>query len=265
MSETGAARTAPSETNAPSVDRRPEASIVVPPRRDVDSGPRRWTAGRVTALAIGSVLVLVAVVLLGGGGTALWADRTQRDPAGYITTDVHRFSTSGSALVTERTDLGTAGTGWLYSPGVLDEARIRVVPAKPGSTLFVGIGPSVDVDRYLAGVSQTLIADFWTGSVESVGGGSPESAPASQNFWVASDTGTGTRTVTWDPTAGSWTVVVMNADTRPGVDVRADLGAWLPAVPWIGVGLLAGGAIFLIGGVLFIRGATRRRETNAVT
>jgi hypothetical protein len=63
---------------------------------------------------IGGLLVLLSLALLGTGGTALWADRTQRD-AGYVTTDVHQFSISGSALMTEPTDLGSAGVGWLYS------------------------------------------------------------------------------------------------------------------------------------------------------
>ena len=58
--------------------------------------PSGWTPGRITALVIGALLVLVSIGLLGVGGTGLWADLTQRDPAGYVTTDVHAFSTSGS-------------------------------------------------------------------------------------------------------------------------------------------------------------------------
>ena len=81
-----------------------------------------------------------------------------------------------------------------------------------GSPLFVGIGPSADVDRYLAGVSHTLISDFWSDSVQAIGGGMPGSPPGTQDFWVASATGTGAQTLTWDPANGSWTVVVMNAD-----------------------------------------------------
>ena len=87
----------------------------VPPRPEVAASPSRWTGGRIAALVIGVVLVLLALPLLGGGGTALWADLTQRD-GGYATTDVHEFSTGGSALATVSTDLGSAGVGWLYSP-----------------------------------------------------------------------------------------------------------------------------------------------------
>ncbi len=199
------------------------------PRPEAAARRPGWTAGRSAALVIGALLALVSVVFLGSGGTVLWADRTQRD-AGYVTTDVHEFATPGSALVIERTTLGSAGTGWLYSPALLDKVRIRVTATNPGAALFAGIGPSADVDRYLAGVDRTVISDFRTDSVAVVSGGTAASAPGTQDFWVASATGTGIRTLTWTPADGSWTVVVMNADGRPGVDVRADLGARLPAL-----------------------------------
>ena len=223
------------------------------------SRPSGWTAGRISSLVIGCLLVLVSLVLLGGGGTALWYDRTQRE-AGYITTDVHEFSTSGSALVTERTNLGSAGTGWLYAPGLLDKIRIRVTPTSRGAALFVGIGPSAEVDRYLAGVSHSLISEFLGDTVKVIGGGTATSAPGTHHFWVASATGPGVQTLTWDPANGTWTVVVMNADGRPGVDVGADLGARMPALLWIAVGVLAAGAVFAVGGALLIAGAIRRRR-----
>ena len=77
--------------------------------------------------------------------------------------------------------------------------------------------------------------------METVDGGTPGSAPGTQDFWVASATGSGARTLVWDPADGSWTVVVMNADGRPGIDVGADLGARMPALLWIALGVLARG------------------------
>jgi hypothetical protein len=239
----------------------PEAT---PPRPEAVSRSSGWTAGRIIAIVVGALLVLLSLALLGAGGTALWADRTQRD-GGYVTTDVHEFSTSSSALATVSTELGSAGIGWLYSPTLLDEVRIRVTPASPDLALFVGIGPSTDVDRYLAGVNHTVITDFWEEKVETVAGGQPRSAPTTQDFWVASSTGSGARTLEWDPADGSWTVVVMNADGRPGISVGADLGARIPAVLWIAVGLLVAGAVFLAGGVLLIAGAIRGRRASRVS
>jgi len=244
-------------------DRAARRSQAASPQKTTDrtSG---WTAGRVTALAIGTLLVLFALGLLGAGGTALWADRTQRDE-GYVTSDVHTFSTSGSALATVSTELGSAGIGWLYSPGLLDEVRIRVTPTSLGPPLFVGIGRSTDVERYLAGVGHMVITEFWGDETENVAGGAPRSAPGRQDFWAASDTGRGTRTLVWEPKDGSWTVVVMNADARPGIDVGADLGARMPAVLWIAVGVLAAGGLFLAGGALLIAGAIRGRRASRAT
>lgn len=221
-----------------------------------------WTAGRIAALVIGALLILFSLPLLGSGGTALWADRTQRD-GGYATTDVHEFSSSGSALATVSTELGSGGVGWLYSPALLEKVRIRVTPTHGGTPLFIGIGPSTDVDRYLTGVNHTVITEFFDDKTEAVEGSSPASPPASQDFWVASVTGSGPQTLVWDPADGSWTVVVMKADGQPGLDIGADLGAKVPALPWIALGLLLGGLVFLAGGVLLVVSTFRRDRTPA--
>jgi hypothetical protein len=205
----------------------------------------------------GVLLGLISLGLLGGAGTTFWADWTQRD-AGYVTTGAHQFSTAGSALATEPVDLGTARAGWFYGPGLLGEVRIRVTPADSASTLFVGIGRSADVDRYLAGVSDTVISDFWADGVQNVPGDKAGSAPGTQTFWVASTGGSGARTLVWEPAKGSWSVVVMNADGRPGIDVGADLGAKMPALLWIGIGLLVMGAVFAAAGAFLIVGSFRR-------
>jgi len=240
---------------------RPEERGSGPPRvppAPATAGPTRWTAGRIVALVMGALLAVCSVGLLGAGGTALWADLSRRDAAGYVTTDPHAFSTGGSALATETIELGNPGIEWLYSRVVLGEVRIRITPADPGSTVFVGIGPTADVQRYLAGASYTLISDYWGGTTEAVAGGTAPSVPAEEGFWVASATGSGPQTLTWDPANGSWTVVVMNGDARPVVDVSADLGAEMPSLMGIAVGSLVLGAIVLIGGVLLIVGAIRR-------
>src|SRR5512132_4498273 len=248
-------------------ERGPGGPPAVPFRPATGAPASRWTAGRITALVIGALLVLVSIGLLGAGGTALWADLTQRDAAGYVTTDVHSFSTSGSALVTDPVELDSPGVGWFYSSVVLGEVRIRVTPVGSDSPVFMGIGPSNDVDRYLTGVNHTLISEFWGNQVETIEGGAPASAPGTQDFWVASATGPGAQTRTWDPANGSWTVVVMNADGRPGIGMGADLGATYPALPGIAIGSLVVGGIFLIGGSFLIVGAIlrRRRAGRATT
>jgi hypothetical protein len=260
LSEHGAAR--PEEGLPPEQKTEGQAKALPPPT--VAARPSRWTGGRITALVIGALLVLLSLPLLGGGGTALWADRTQRD-AGYATTDVHEFSTSGSALATVPTELGSAGVGWLYSPALMDKVRIRATPTSSTGPLFIGIGPSGDVDRYLAGVNHTVVTEFFGDKTELVAGGQPASPPGTQSFWAASVTGSGPQTLVWDPADGSWTVVVMNADGRPGINLGADLGARFPALPWIALGFLIAGIILIAGGVLLIVGAIRGRRASRMS
>ena len=109
-------------------------------------------------------------------GNCPWADLSHRDQAGYVTTNAHAFSTAGSALATEPIELGDPGS--LGSTRPSSSARFGYgSPPHPGSTLFVGIGPSADVDGYLSGVSQTVISDFWTERLEATGGGTPDPLP----------------------------------------------------------------------------------------
>ena len=95
---------------------------------------------------------------------------------------------------------------------------------------------------------------------QAVVGGPPSAAPGTQDFWVASDSGPGARSVEWEPTDGTWTVVVMHAEGRPGISIGADLGASMPALPWIAIGILIAGAVLLTGGVLLVWGAIGRRS-----
>lgn len=250
MNKIDVSSTTPSE-QAPARAREPQRTKVR------SSGPV-WGTRRVAPLVIGALLVLVSLSLLAAGGIGMWAYLFKRE-GGYVNSGAHTFSTAGSALATKPTQLGSAGLGWLYSPPLLGKVRISVTPRSPGPPLFVGIAHSSDVDRYLAGIDHTVINDFWNEVVTPVNGGRVTAAPATRHFWVASSNGAGARSLVWTPKDGRWTVVVMRADGRPGVDISADLGARSPALPWIALGLLVAGAVFMAGGALLIIGATRRR------
>ena len=75
------------------------------------------------------------------------------------------------------------------------------------------------------GTTATLLPLIRQGKLRAlaVTGDARAPSPGTQDFWVASSTGSGPRTLEWDPTDGSWTVVVMNADGRAGIDVALEL------------------------------------------
>jgi hypothetical protein len=219
-----------------------------------DAGTRQgWTGGRITSLVIGSLLALIALAVLAAGGVATWADNTQRD-AGYVTTGTHSFTSTAYALTSGEIDLGTTA-GVATPSSLLGTVRVRVTPVNSPAPIFVGIAPQSAVNRYLAGVNHQEITNWPEGTTtyRAGTGSTPEARPATLGFWTAQTSGTNTQTLTWKPRPGSWTVVVMNANAAPGVAVTADIGATVPDLGWIAVGLLVGGAILLlVAGALIV-------------
>ncbi|NYJ08757.1 DUF4389 domain-containing protein [Petropleomorpha daqingensis] len=237
------------------------------PSQPLPTGASRpgWTAGRVIALVIGSLLLFAAAGTLIGGGTLLWADRTQRE-AGYLSTPAALVRSDGYAVTTEGFRLEGAGFDWAVD-NVLGRARIEVSPVGGSGPLFVGIAPTAAADRYLDGVAVGSLedlnlrwdgtpADRWT-TVEHAGG-APATPPTEAGIWTDSSSGPGTQVLTWRPTAGNWTVVVMRADGTAGVSADVRAGATLPGLPWIAGTILGVGVVLLVIGGLLVALAVRR-------
>ncbi|HET7524094.1 MAG TPA: DUF4389 domain-containing protein [Acidimicrobiales bacterium] len=212
-----------------------------------DSSRRGWTGGRIASLVAGSLLALISVGLLAAGGVATWAHNTQRDASGYLTTGTHTFATGTPALTSGQIDLGTSAD--VFTPSdFLGTVRFRVTPADPQSPIFVGVAPQSAASEFLSGVRHDEITNWANGTVahRNATTGATASPPATAGIWAAQSAGTGTRTITWRPGPGNWTVVVMNTNAAPGVAVTADVGATLPDLGWIATGLLAGGGVLLL-------------------
>ena len=221
---------------------------------------RGWTAGRIIALATGSVLLLISLLLVGGAGLLTWADQEQLQ-AGYLTTSTASYSTGGYALASDPIALH-GGWGWLGR--FADKVRIRVTSAVPGRPLFAGIATADAAERYLAGVSHTTVAAIGVGDVTEHPGTAVPAAPAAALHWTARAEGTGNLTLTWTVTDGNWMVVVMNPDGSKGVIVRADVGVSSALLPSLASELLAAGGLLGVAAAALIlvpvRLATRQKK-----
>lgn len=224
-----------------------------------DTSRRGWTAGRIVSLVAGSLLALISVGLLAAGGVATWADNTQRDGSGYLTTGTHTFATGTAALTSGQINLGTSAD--VFTPSdFLGTVRFRVTPTNPRTPVFVGIAPEAAAGQFLAGIGHDEITNWANGTTAHRNGaaGVASNPPATANIWAAQSAGTGTRVITWKPGPGNWTVVVMNTNADPGLAVTADVGATLPDLGWIAAALLAGGgALLLVAGALILVPVTR--------
>jgi hypothetical protein len=231
--------TTPSEPTAPAEP--------TPPRRG------GWTGGRVVSLVIGSLLGLVSFGLLAAGGVATWATNTQRDSAGYLTSDTRTFSTAAYAVTSEGIDLGSS-SDWATPRDFLGTLRVRATATDPAKAVFIGVAPQTAVNTYLAGVDHLVVTGWTNGHTRNalVGGTALAAAPTSSDIWTAQVSGTGTQSMSWEPTNGEWAIVVMNADGSAGVSVNADAAATVPDLAWIAVGLFAAGGVLLLIAVALV-------------
>jgi len=215
-------------------------------------GGRGWTPGRIVSVVAGAVLILGALGLLGAGGAALWADTAARDGGGYVNVSSETYRTSGYAVASDTVDLHWGG-GWYSARSLLGTIRIRA-ESTAGVPVFIGIAPSGAASRYLSNVAHATVSGpaSSTGWYAAHGGTAPAAPPASAVIWVAYAAGPGTQTVVWPVRSSNWTVVAMNADGSRPVSVHVDVGATLPALPWIAAGLLAGGVVVLAGGIVVL-------------
>jgi hypothetical protein len=200
-------------------------------------------------LVLGSLLALVALVLLLAGGALLWAHGTQRDDNGYFTSGTERLATPTAALTVEDIDLSgiSDAPGWLLPDG-LGTVRIDARSAD-GRPLFVGIARAAEVNRYLAGVAHDEVTDVGVGSGTPNYRRTPGAARAadpSQVHWVARARGPHS-VLTWKVRDGKWAAVTMNADGTPGVAADMKVGAKTGIVLPAALILLGLGAAFAIG------------------
>jgi hypothetical protein len=240
------------------------AGLGVPPADRTPAAPaalrREWGAGRIFLVVTGSFAALLAVLLLIGGGTVVTIDQTQRDRDNFVMSPTEGYSTSTYAVVSESHDIKVEGPDFVASD-FLGTLRLR---SESDEAVFIGIGPTAAVDRYLSGVRHEEVRDLGVDRADyrlESGGATP---PGAQTFWAESAEGSGAQTLSWEIEDGSWSVVLMRSDGSSGVEADLSVGARLPHLVWVGVGLLAFGAILLAVGAVLIYFAVRRAgEANA--
>jgi hypothetical protein len=215
-------------------------------------------AGRVIVTIVGGLLASVGVATLAGGAVLVAAHATQRDDGGYYQTSDQRLDTSTAALVA-RVDLGDVDDT-VWADRWLGTVRIQA-RAADGGGLFIGVAPADEVDRWLAGVPYERVRDPGYGPfdtrTEIVEGDRSASPPGAQQFWVASQVGSGEQILTWRSEPGVWSVVVMNADASAGVAADVAVGLQTDVFLPGGLALVGLGLVIIGGGVLLMLLALR--------
>ncbi|MET1087350.1 MAG: DUF4389 domain-containing protein [Arthrobacter sp.] len=211
----------------------------------------------VIMLILGILISLVGLGAVAGGAVALAVGSAQGD--GYLTAGSARLSVGSNALTSPRLEaMGGDVPGRMpFDVGTL---RLRVSSVDPGKDIFVGVAAQADVDQYLSGVHHSELVDVeqapFRAEYRDIAGTAAPAPPAAQTFWQASASGAGEQELTWSLAAGNWSIVVMNADASPGINVQVQPGFRSDLIRPAGTGVLVGGIVALVVGIpLLIFGA----------
>jgi len=229
-----------------------------------------WDIGRILALFIGFVIVATSFGLIVGGGTIMWANSRFTDAEGFLMSHEADFSVDSYALVQRgvnvNIDVSLPSSFWIPDPGDWVTVRLVAKSNDPSQEVFLGIASEADASSYLDDVMFDEITHFsWSYnpfresqpdvSYSTSPGSAPSGPPIIHSFWEVQTSGSGTQTLEWEPATGRYWIVAMNADGSAGVDIEAQLGARLPVLSSVGVGLMVGGLVLLfVGGIIFWRG-----------
>ncbi len=251
---------------APDVTPATASGLAPPPAPDVaptaapgfvpaaaPSAPSGWTAGRIVSVVAGSLVGLIGLAFLGTGGVTAWATTTQRDAAGYLSTESRSLDTSSYAITSENFRI-RGPVGWFAPTNVIGTIRVRATSADPQDAVFIGIGPEAPFHRYLAGAPYAVVTG-WGMAIDAApsgGDAAPIAAPTDADVWTAHVSGVGTQSLLWQPGNGSWVLAVMNADGSPGVAVRADIGVSAPSLGVIAAALIAVGVLLTAFAVVLV-------------
>jgi hypothetical protein len=204
---------------------------------------------KILAVILGILFALAGLAFVTSGGFVAGVYGTQRDPAGFFTSPNQDVGSYGFALTAPSVNslLGSRWARWV--PGRA-RATVRITGTSlTPAPLFIGIGPTARVSRYLSGVPRDKITriDLIAGTVaySHVDGATLPAAPGKQSFWVAKAEGAGIQTLEWQLATGDWTVVIMNADGSAPVAATMSIGARF-------------GILLAIAATLIVLGARRR-------
>jgi len=222
---------------------------------------------RATRIVFGLLGLVLGALLIAGAIVGLSGDRDADD---YFTSDSQRFERSSFAIVSQDFEVLTTPPSWVvdFLTNPLD-VRLRG-SSNAGTGLFIGVGPTEDVEAYLADVSyDTVDVIRFNGSdvdYSHHAGTSDPASPLAQAFWAASVDGEGLQSLEWSVEQGAWSFVVMNSDGSVGVDAGLGLSVRVSnfvVMAWV---ILVLGATLAVASLLLATRDTKknRRESRAI-
>ncbi len=217
--------------------------------------------GKVIIRTGGIIGLIAAVFFLLSGIYFLSQNSTTKDSQGFFSTWGFNVQKDSSAIVLEpdgiefdiNWDMGSIGVF-----KVLTDMETR------GKEFFIGSASVEDARSYLTGVEYDKITGLWIfpprADYQRFNGDTLPVDPVSQDFWIDTISGKGTKELIWDPEHDS--LIIMNADGSAGLDLNIQVKTKAAVLFIAGIGGLMIGVFLLLLSLMAI--LYTRRTPNVV-
>jgi hypothetical protein len=204
---------------------------------------------------IGTAGLVVSLYFLVGGIYCLAQNSAAKDNDGFFSTWKFKVTRDSYAVVLDSDGIDFGGSE------DMGDYKVEIMNKRVSNEGFIGAGGEEAVKEYLNGVNYDEITGLrifpTRANYQNYPGTLIPSDPASQSFWINSSSGTGTHSLTWNPKIETASLVIMNKDGSPGIDIDVTIKTTIAALFTIGITNLMIG-VFLIIPSLFALVYTRK-------
>lgn len=220
--------------------------------------------GKTVGIIFGIIVGLISIVLIVGGGLALWLD-SKTDGDGYINSNTIEIDRTSHAATIGPLTMNETAVRVLKTIGIANDWRVQGSNNDTAKGVFIGVAEAADFATYFNDVNydemnyvSTGWLNFPSATYTNHTGSTTPAAPTSKTFWAESESGSGTKTLDWRLAAGSNMIILMNDDGSADIDldvvISVNVGTW---VLGLGIGLLVIGIIMLVPVFFLFRSAFR--------
>ncbi len=219
---------------------------------------------RILLLIFGVIFILASILAMVVGGAMIWASQFHKDAEGFHLTEPMNITSGSYAVTSQAIEIDEGASKALYWLN-MDTIKTEVENADPFKTVFIGIAKSRDVAQYLLNVEHEQVTEIKVFpsrfKYESISGNAQPGLPDSQDFWLEKSQGIGLQRIEFSLEEGEYTILAMNADASPGIDLGVVFGIKASGlVLAIGIIFVSIGFIVLLGGILMVVFGARRPQ-----
>lgn len=224
-------------------------------------------------ILIAVIMLITSFGLIMGGASLRTVQSLFVDDEGFIISDPAEIDVSGYAIVLENMefDIDPVAWRWFQRRGGLLTFKLTTESNNPSKEIFIGIAREQDVQSYIQNVEYQRIVDtdfdienydFKLSDSDFVlhSGEAPSTPPTVHSYWVEHGADSEYQEIIWEPQAGNYYAVIMNADGSEGIKADIQVGVKVPFFGSLGNILISAGAFVGLIGVVMIYLTLKRSQ-----